>query len=90
MKISQDTPFIGDVISGQNGKKFALLNKREEVREDGTVQYVADGYCITGVDDVRKYLYSQVSDPLFFKMQREEITKEEWLKSIDDIKNLVI
>jgi hypothetical protein len=90
MKISQDTPFVGDVINGQNGKKFVLLNKREEVREDKTVQYVADGYCITGVDDVRKFLFSQVSDPLFFKMQREEITKEEWLKSIDDIKNLVI
>jgi hypothetical protein len=90
MKISQDTSFVGDVINGQNGKRFALLNKREEVREDDTVQYVADGYCITGVDDVRKFLYSQVSDPLFFRMQREEVTKEEWLKSIEDIKNLVI
>jgi hypothetical protein len=90
MKIAKDTQFTSDVIVGQNGKRFALLNKREEVKEDDTVQYVADGYCITGVDDVRKYLYQQVSDPLYFKVQREEATKEEWLKSIDDIKNLVI
>jgi hypothetical protein len=90
MKIAQDTQFTNDVIVGQNGKKFVLLNKREETIEDGTTQYVADGYDITNVDDVRKYLYSQVSDPLFFKFQREEVTKEEWLKSLEDIKNLVI
>lgn len=90
MKIAKDTQFTSDVIVGQNGKKFVLLNKREETIEDGTTQYVADGYDITNVDDVRKYLYSQVSDPLFFKFQREEVTKEEWLKSLEDIKNLVI
>ena len=30
--------------------------------------------------------YIQESDPLFFKYQREEITKKEWLDKIEEIK----
>jgi hypothetical protein len=90
MKISQDTEFTGDIITGQNNKKFVLLNKTTNTDQDGNIFYEADAICITGVDDIRKYLYSQVSDPIFFKYQREELTKDDWLDSIKQIKNLEV
>ena len=36
----------------------------------------------------RMYLYQEESDPLFFKWQRGEATKEEWLEKIAEIKAL--
>ena len=36
----------------------------------------------------RMYLYQEESDPLFFKWQRGEATKEEWLEKIAEIKSL--
>lgn len=38
------------------------------------------------VEDTRKFLYTQVSDPLFFSYQRGENTYEEWKASVDAIK----
>lgn len=34
----------------------------------------------------RKQAYAEESDPLFFKMQRGEITEEEWKAKIQEIK----
>ena len=34
----------------------------------------------------RKQVYEQESDPLFFKYSREEVTKQEWLDKIQEIK----
>jgi hypothetical protein len=35
---------------------------------------------------LRKAAYIAESDPLFFKYQRDEATKEEWLAKIEEIK----
>lgn len=88
--ISQNTPFIGDTTAGSNGSKYVLLNKREETNEDGVVSYLADGYEITGVSDVKLFLHQQISDPLYFKVQRGEATQEEWIGKVAEIKALVI
>lgn len=91
IKIAQNTPFTGDTINGANGKKYVLLNKREEkIGEDENTQYVADGYEITGVSDVKLFLHQQISDPLYFKVQRAEVTQEEWMAKVAEIKSLVI
>jgi len=37
--------------------------------------------------DVRKRLYAEIADPLFFKFQRGEATKYEWLQMIKKIKD---
>lgn len=34
----------------------------------------------------RAYAYKMESDPMFFKYQRGEITKEDWLNKIEEIK----
>lgn len=38
-------------------------------------------------DEQCKYAYQQEADPIFFKWQRGEATKEEWLAKINEIKN---
>ena len=38
------------------------------------------------IDMRRKEAYAYESDPLFFKYQRGEITKEEWLAKVEEIK----
>jgi hypothetical protein len=38
-------------------------------------------------DELRKFAYREESDPLFFKWQRGEATKEEWQTKIVEIKN---
>ena len=95
IKIAQNTPFLGDTIKGANGKKYVLLNKMEEATanidgSDGTTQYVADGYEISGVCDVKLFLHQQISDTLYFKSQRGEATQEEWMEKVAEIKALVI
>lgn len=35
---------------------------------------------------LRYQAYQEESDPLFFKYQRDEITKDEWLSAVDEIK----
>ena len=39
------------------------------------------------MDSLRAQAYQQESDPIFFKYQRGEATKEEWLAKIAEIKN---
>lgn len=36
---------------------------------------------------LRTLAYKLESDPLFFKWQREEGTKQEWLDKVDEIRN---
>ena len=50
-------------------------------------------YTLTGykkskkvVDELRRLAYIKESDPLFFKYQRGECTKTDWLNKIEEIK----
>ncbi|WP_019646053.1 hypothetical protein [Novispirillum itersonii] len=38
------------------------------------------------VDNLRKLAYAAEADPLFFKWQRDEGTKEEWLSKVNEIR----
>ena len=42
---------------------------------------------IEEIDLNRKIAYHLEADPLFFKYQRGEVTKEEWLNKIQEIKD---
>jgi hypothetical protein len=37
-------------------------------------------------DQIKKYLYSKITDPLFFKSQRGEVSIEEWKSAVEKIK----
>lgn len=52
----------------------------------GWVEIVPTQRTSKEVDELRKTAYLYESDPIFFKWQRGEATKEEWLAKIDEIK----
>lgn len=38
-------------------------------------------------DNIRRKIYQEESDPLFFKWQRGECDKDDWMKKVTEIKN---
>ena len=84
-----------------NGLTLAVINWHKEVgytiadvkrpltkNEDGehiddiTAEEIEAGY-----EAVRAYLYREITDPLFFKVQRGEIEESVWLAEIQKIKD---
>ena len=71
-----------------NGFTIADVNRPLTKNEDG--EYIDD---ITaeeieaGYEAVRAYLYREITDPLFFKVQRGEIEESAWLDEIQKIKD---
>ena len=71
-----------------NGFKIADVNRpltKNEEREyidDITAEEIEAGY-----EAVRGFLYREITDPLFFKVQRGEIEESIWLDEIQKIKD---
>ena len=71
-----------------NGFTIAEVNRPLTKDEDG--EYIDD---ITaeeieaGYEAVRGFLYREITDPLFFKVQRGEIEESVWLDEIQKIKD---
>lgn len=53
-----------------------------EYIDDITTEEIEKGY-----EAVRAYLYREIADPLFFKVQRAEIEESVWLDAIQAIKD---
>ena len=53
---------------------------------EGNTPEPADPPAPPDIDALRHTAYVAESDPIFFKYQREEATKEEWLAKIEEIK----
>jgi hypothetical protein len=71
----------------KNNYSVALVEREIERNEDGDeILNLTDKEKSLAKDKIKKYLYKEVSDPLFFKSQRGEISKEEWMSTITKIK----
>lgn len=76
-------------------KIYAIIEQSTKQLEDSEdIIYVAKAVEITAQEVsnptlLKAKLYQEVADPLFFKSERGEVTKEEWLHSIESIKKLV-
>ena len=57
-------------------------NEDGEYIDDITVEEIEAGY-----EAVRSFLYREITDPLFFKVQRGEIEESVWLDEIQKIKD---
>ena len=57
-------------------------NKDGEYIDDITAEEIEAGY-----EAVRGFLYREITDPLFFKVQRGEIEESVWLDEIQKIKD---
>ena len=72
----------------ENNMTIAEVNRPLTKDEDG--EYIDD---ITaeeieaGYETVRGFLYREITDPLFFKVQRGEIEESVWLDEIQKIKD---
>ena len=57
-------------------------NEEGEYEDDITPEEVQ-----SGLKAIRAYLYREITDPLFFKVQRGEIEESVWLEEIQKIKD---
>ena len=63
-------------------KRPLKKNEEGEYIDDITAEEIEAGY-----EAVRGFLYREVTDPLFFKVQRGEIEESVWLDEIQKIKD---
>ena len=63
-------------------KRPLTKNKEGEYIDDITAEEIEAGY-----DAIRGFLYREIADPLFFKVQRGEIEESVWLDEIQKIKD---
>ena len=69
-----------------NTEETVPLTREEESYFSSTKESVED--IIDRQRQLRAMAYKNEADLLFFKWQREEITKEEWVDKIQEIKQL--
>lgn len=50
------------------------------------LEQIKQEFAVKSVKKSRQNAYQSESDPLFFKWQRGEATKDEWLAKVDEIK----
>ena len=63
-------------------KRPLIKNEDGEYIDDITAEEIEKGY-----EAVRGFLYREITDPLFFKVQRGEIEESVWLNEIQKIKD---
>ena len=63
-------------------KRPLIKNEDGEYIDDITAEEIEAGY-----EAVRGFLYREITDPLFFKVQRGEIEESVWLDEIQKIKD---
>jgi len=59
---------------------FKVIKTAKQIAEESAQQMLEQ------TESNRKAAYITESDPLFFKVQRGEATKQEWLDKIEEIK----
>ena len=70
-----------------NGFTIADVNRPLTKNEDGVyVDDITTEEIEAGYEAVRGFLYREITDPLFFKVQRGEIEESVWLDEIQKIK----
>ena len=70
------------------GYTIADVNRPLTKDENGKyVDYITAEEIEAGYEAVRSFLYREITDPLFFKVQRGEIEESAWLDEIQKIKD---
>ena len=78
-EINDITPLISD---SEETETPLFKNVKKSYVDDITTEEIEAGY-----EAVRGFLYREVTDPLFFKVQRGEIEESVWLDEIQKIKD---
>ena len=78
------------VIDWHTENNMTICEVNRPLTKDEDNQYIDD---ITieeiekGHESIRSFMYKEVTDPMFFKVQRGEIEEAEWLSAIQEIKD---
>ena len=78
------------VINFHKDNGFTIADVKRPLKKDEDGNYVDD---ITaeeieaGYELIRSFMYREITDPMFFKIQRGEIEESEWLNAIQEIKD---
>ena len=72
----------------ENGFTIAEVNRPLTKNEEGDyIDDITPEEIELGYEAVRGFLYREITDPLFFKVQRGEIEEQVWLDEIQKIKD---
>lgn len=84
IEVSEDTPV--DTI---DGVYYLLTPEREAEETLRSESWLASaGQRNNTISEINRFnAYKEESDPLFFKYMRNEVTQEEWLNKVNEIKN---
>jgi len=71
-----------------NNMTIAEVNRPLTKDEEGLyIDDITDEEIDKGYESIRAFLYKEITDPMYFKVQRGEMTNEEWLSAIQEIKD---
>ena len=72
----------------ENNMQIADVNRLLKKDEDGNyVDDITAEEVEAGYELIRSFMYREITDPMFFKVQRGEIEESEWLNAIQEIKD---
>ena len=81
-----------EVIRLADNSVIPCVNANRDYREyqewlaEGNTPEPADPPAPPDIDALRHTAYVAESDPIFFRYQRDEATKEEWIAKVEEIK----
>ena len=81
-----------EVINWHKEIGYTIADINRPLTKDENGEYVDDiteDEIEAGYEAVRGFLYREITDPLFFKVQRGEIEKSVWLDKVAEIKAIV-
>ena len=81
-----DDTFIARDENDGKGPYIAEWNSSDPFPTNEQIEAVLAAADLARIDDARSVAYKTEADPLFFKAQRGEAEKEDWLKKIAEIK----
>lgn len=72
----------------ENNMTIADVNRPLKKDEEGQyIDDITDEEIDKGYESIRAFMYKEVTDPMYFKVQRGEIEESEWLSTIQEIKD---
>ena len=71
----------------EKGLEVAFVERLLSFDGSEFVDDITDLEIEKGKEEIRKFLYREIADPLFFKVQRGEIEESVWLDEIQKIKD---
>ena len=79
-----------EVINWHKEVGYTIVDVNRKLNKDEDGEYIDDitnEEIVAGYEAVRAYLYRELTDPLFFKVQRGELEESVWLNEIQKIKD---